>query len=288
MKLKQRILCSVAGMLFVGFGYVQNGIADSSLTYGLSYINTFTSCDALCQEGQLRWADDQINQLDTQLRKAGMTKQFKYANTMVQSTDIVEDYYGGYDRIYGDNVHLYAITTHGGTNNGVYSAVYCSSGNPNSYSSCLAKSNKMILGESNNNFNNTYSSHVGKLRWLILSTCHSMDESPMSLWSNTFNFGLDYLLGYKGTMRLGETTDECLADFARNAFGGESKFKKVWFSANDDWWIDNTAGVFACGDPISSSEFYSNYWRDNYCRTWNPRKIYTSGTFYCSWSYHKG
>ena len=274
-------------MLFAGFGFVHEGVADSSLTYGLSYINNFSSCDADCRKSQLKYADDQINQLDTQLRKAGMTKQFKYANTFVQSTDIVEDFHDGYDYYFADNVNLYAITTHGGADDGAYRAVYCSSASPD-YRYCRAYSYQIVLGESINNFNNIYSSHVGKLRWLILSTCHSMDESPMSLWSNTFNYGLDYLLGYKGTMRLGETTDECLADFARNAFGGESKFKKVWFSANDDWWIDNTAGVFTCGDPLNPSSSYSDNRRDNYRRTWTPRKIYTSGTFYCSWSYHKG
>ncbi|MBQ9816120.1 MAG: hypothetical protein IJM59_01455 [Proteobacteria bacterium] len=271
--------------------------------YGLSYIKDFSSCADGCRESKLRWAPDQMNQLDSTLQSAGLSKKFKYSNTSVQSTDVIEDYYNGYDHLYADSVKLYAITTHGGaltTESGdkTYYATYCSSGNPN-YSSnlyddqgnmirCLATSKKMFFNERTHSSNNMYMQNTGSLRWLILSTCNSINSGPMGYWSGRFTYGLDYLLGYKNTMKLGETTDECLSDFASHAFGGNSKFKKVWFSGNDDWWIDNTAGVFTCGTLTAPGQADSEYRRDNYRKDWGERIINASGTYYCAWSWHEG
>ena len=277
--------------------------ADTPWQYGLSYIKEFTSCSSDCQESTLRWADSQMSQLDSTLQSAGLSKKFKYHNMAVQASDIIEDYYGGLDHQYADSVQLYAITTHGGamtssSGEKIYYASYCSSGS-SSYSSdlynnsgtsmnCLATSKKMIFHEKTHVSTNIYMQNKGFLRWLILSTCNSLNSSPMGYWSGRFTYGLDYLLGYKNTMKLGETTDECLSDFASHAFGGNSKFKNVWFSGNDDWWIDNTAGVFTCGTPAANTQQDSENRRDNYTKTWNERVVNISGTYFCSWSWHEG
>lgn len=123
-----------------GTSYADN--SNSGLRYGLSYIGDYSSCSASCQETTLNYADDQIDQLDAALNDAGLTKLFKYAGNQTQSTDITEDYYHGYDNIYGDAVELYAVTTHGGiatniNNKRVFMATYCTSGNAN-YSSDLS------------------------------------------------------------------------------------------------------------------------------------------------------
>ena len=288
--------------LVLGLAIPGTSLADDAwqtATYGLSYIDNFSSCPSSCQENTLNYADDQINQLDSELNSDGLTKSFKYARGSVQSTDIIEDHYSGYDHHYGDQVDLYAITTHGGiftNNNGqsVYVASYCSAQNTvymsnisGDSNNCLAVSNKMFFGEQTNSWSNTFTTNPGKLRWLILSTCHSMDNPP-SIWGGRFSYGLDYHMGYQGTMLLGETTDECLADFAHNAFGGTSKFKTVWFTANDDWWIDNTAGVFSCGNCSETTQNDANNWRDNYRKTWSRRQILSSCSYHCAYSTHEG
>jgi hypothetical protein len=145
----------------------------------------------------------------------------------------------------------------------------------------------MYFSEQANAWNTTYTTHTGKLRWLIFSTCHSMD-TPFNIWGGRFLYGLDYYMGYVGTMTLGSTTDECLEDFAHNAFGGTSKFKTVWFTANDDWWLDNTAGVFACGTCSETTSSDADNWRDNYTKTWSKRQVTSSCSYYCSSSTHQG
>lgn len=293
------VLPLVLGLLTPGLVLADNSWQNA--TYGLSYIDNFSSCPGKCREHDLSYADDLINYLDSELDDIGLTKLFKLARGHAESTDIIEDYFNGDDYNYGDNVDLYAVATHGNVyinkcNQSVYGASYCTAHNSYYTSdvqdlgidrSCLAVSNKMYFGEQINSWNNTYTTHAGKLRWLIFATCYSMNN-PFVHWVGRFIYGLDYYMGYQDIILVGPTTDECLEDFAHDAFYGTTKFKTAWFDANDDWWADNIAGVFACGTCIEDTLSDSENWRDNYKKTWSRRQNHSSCSYYCSVSTHQG
>lgn len=290
-------LCLVSFLCVSSLTYAEDP-PNLGLNYGLSYIDNYSSCDAGCQLDSVDYADDQINQLDNALQNAGLTKEFKFGRASVYATDIIEDYYSGSDHIYGDNVDFYAITTHGNATtfngNNIFYAAYCKRGS-NAYNSsldwdtdnCRITSNKLYLGEQTEMPNSLYSTNPGQLRWLVWSSCHSMDNA-LTTWINTFRYGMDYMLGYKDNASLGETTDEVLADFSNNIFIDNKKFESGWFTANDDWWVDNKAATFTCTDCSDTSSSSAQNRLTNYTRFWSKRVMTTSCSIQCSTSYHEG
>ena len=101
------VLPLVLGLLTPGLVLADNSWQNA--TYGLAYIDDFSSCESHCQESKIKYAGDVIDYFDSELDDAGLTKQFKYARGHAQSTDIIEDYFYGEDNSYGDNVDLYAV-----------------------------------------------------------------------------------------------------------------------------------------------------------------------------------
>ena len=151
----------------------------SSMEYGLEAMSDWSSCTACSSVSSLSYTQSQINQLDTELNSDGMSKKFKFFNTYVWPSDLTEDYLGGLDYAYGDGVELYAISSHGGspTINGsqVYRPSMC---NASGGTTCNAVSTSMVFGEQSTSiYGATY---PGRALWLILATCHSVDNYPSS------------------------------------------------------------------------------------------------------------
>ena len=260
----------------------------SSMEYGLEAMSDWSSCTACSSVSSLSYTQSQINQLDTELNSDGMSKKFKFFNNYVWPSDLIEDYLGGLDYAYGDGVELYAISSHGmapiiNSTVQLYRPTMC---NASGGTTCYPYTDQMVFGEQSTS---TYgATHSGRALWLILATCHSVDTSPGQQWKLPFQYGLEMVMGYKGTSADSPFTDEVLADFAENAFGGESKFKQVWFSATEDWYIDDTAGIITCHgtNTGTTTEELTNR-LSNYRRTWPKR--YNDGTERaCAYAYHEG
>ncbi len=260
----------------------------SGMYYGLAYMNNWSNCNGCSSISSLHYTDDQINQLDTQLNHAGMNKMFKFDN-MVWNSTMIEDYFGGLDVRLSDNVELFALSSHGWTytnsvtNKSVYRATLC---NSVSEGTCYAHSDQMVYGEQSSSIYG--SDFPGYARWLILATCYSLDVYPSQQWEMSHRYGVDMFMGYRGTSSDSEYTDEVLADFAEHAFGGESKFKQVWFSATEDWYIDDTSEIMTCnGSNTGTTSDDATYRLNNYTRTW-AKRLNDGTQRICSWAWHQG
>ena len=259
----------------------------SSMEYGLSALDNWSGCSQCTTKTSLNYTHSQINQLDTELNSDGMGKKFKFFNNYVWPNDMIEDELGGNDYAFADGVELYALSSHGDAvvENGqqVYYPSMCS------YTenvACEPSSKKMVMGEQSSYTYGTV--HPGRLLWLILATCFSVDTNPSQQWKLPFMYGLEMVMGYRGESADSTFTDEVLADFAGNAFGGESKFKQVWFSATEDWYIDDTSGIITChgtNTGYTTDDLINRL--NNYRRTWTKR--YNNGTQRaCAYAHHQG
>lgn len=259
----------------------------SSMEYGLEAMSNWSSCSECSTWSSLSYTQSQINQLDTELNNDGMSKKYKFFNSYVWPKDLVEDQLGGYDYAYGDGVELYALSSHGDAdyenNLQVYKPSMCSS---TSGLECAPSSSEMVMGEQSSSIYGTV--HPGRLLWLILATCFSVHTEPAQQWQLPFKYGLEMVMGYRGISADSPFTDEVLADFAENAFGGESKFKQVWFSATEDWYVDDTSGIITChgtNTGYTTDDLLNRL--NNYRRTWTKR--YNDGTVRaCAYAYHEG
>ncbi len=256
----------------------------SSMHYMLEAMGTWKDC--ACSASALSYSKAQINQLQTQLNKAGMNKLYKFFDGNVDNTDVIEDYFGGKDHLYADNAELYALSSHGDaptvSNQQLYTPALCHKMNS---ALCAPYSNQFVMGEW---VTSPYGVHIGKLRWLILSTCYSVHTSPHQQWQLPFKYGLDMIMGYRGKTKDSSTTDEVLADFAEHAFRGNSKFKKVWFSATEDWLVNDTASIMTChGQNTGTTEEHLEIRLNNYRKDWEKR-LNNGIERTCMWSWHKG
>ena len=293
---------------FLMFGLIllpgaQTAFADlpNGTKYGLEWINDWSnsSCSEL-DLTRLYYRDDVINQFASVLQDANGTQAFLYSQSNVHADHAIEDYnFSGYDYVFADNVQIYAFAGHGGVYNMTignlpqqkYMAAYYASGNSN-YSQqvitssdydCVSESHQCVFGESSSISN--FGTHSGSLRWLIYSTCHSVDTAPAQQWITAQQYGVDMILGYRGEATDGETTDENLADFGTDVFEGTFAFKQAWFDANEDWWIDDYPSLVTC-DSVNTNQT-AQYRLNNYNRTWTKRQ-HDGSTMNCYSAYTQG
>ena len=141
--------------------------------------------------------------------------------------------------------------------------------------------NQLYLGEWSGQ---AYSYNPGKLRFLILSTCHSVDKDRAPyVWGPVFWRGKNfmYVMGYHGLSADSWLTDEVGEDFASKAAGSGWSLKQAWFWAIEDWWINDTGALISRG--ASQSEAISN--RDYMTLNWLPNG---NDPYWVAWSWHEG
>jgi len=165
------------------------------------------------------------NGLDEQLRGAGHTRAFYWANTDCWEIDLRSTTMGGIDDDWSDDVDLFFLLTHGRHDEGVASLLYNVRVNE-----WTTTSSTWRLGNDN-------------LEWLLVYGCHSVDRgNPVSFW-DIFR-RLHQFCGAWGDMWDGITTDEVGEDVGDNLTDGDTVVES-WIDGVGDWWVDNHPIVIA-------------------------------------------
>ena len=252
--------------------------AISPLLVGAESVENYSGCG--CSSGNLSYTNDQTSMFMNRIDN-WHTRRYLYQNSSAWNADVVEDQIGvgGVDHLYGDTVHLLLISGHGSQNATSYSGFLCRSGG---FAMCNFNTSQTTLGEQAGQANST---NPGRLRFLILCTCFSVDASSLAatIWRPVFARGRNmmYVMGYHGTSVDSETTDEVPEDFAQKAGGDGWRLKQAWFWAIEDWWADDTGSLVTAGD--TESEAVNN--RENMRLTWDPNVSWPS---WMAWSWHEG
>lgn len=253
-----------------------------AIEFGAEYLTTWSGCE--CSGKSLSYTDNQINMFRNKMESLGHTKRFVYANSNTWAADVTEDRdFNGLDHLYADDVDMFAFSGHGGapddnSGNQTFRVPFCkASGAP----SCRFDAENARLGESSGYYSTP---HTGKSRYSMWLTCYSVHKRPMEQWAQTMRQGHDYVMGYRGTSADSLTTDEVPRDWASKAMRSSDpwRFKKAWFWAIEDWWVNDTGAVIANGSTIDNAKNR----RNNYRRTWSGP--HTSNWYSYAWSWHGG
>lgn len=278
------LVVSLSGLLLLGGGDA------FAISYTLNYMDSWSGCDAGCnQASSLSYTDDQINYLDSVLSGLGHTKKRKYSNLNVWAGDLIEDKdFNGADYYLSDDSDLYAFSGHGrglsddsAAENNAYgqtaSFPYCKAG---SSTSCTLDVERSRMGERTSAY---ATPHQGSMRYMLFFTCFSVDTKPIEQWAQTFWYGTDYVMGYRGLSVDSSYTDEVGGDWADEVFDESETLKAAWFWAIEDWWIDDV-GALISGGTTSSAAINR---RDNMTKTW-ARRPNSDVHIYFSSAHHQG
>jgi hypothetical protein len=198
-------------------------------TFGIEGIRHFSHLRA---SGTVTKADDLTyvfnicNGLDRQLRDAGHTRSFYWAETDVWEIDMKDVSGGGIDNEMADDVDLFFINTHG-THDGGHALL----GYDVAHDNWIGSSADWRFGD---NWN---------LEWLLIYGCHTIDRNhPLEFW-DIFQ-RLHEFCGSYDDMWDGITTDEVGEDVGDNLTDGKT-VAESWVDGVSDWWVDNHPMVLA-------------------------------------------
>ncbi len=277
----RRSAAALSLLATMGFSFGTPALASAaSVSYGTSYMNDWSGCD--CSAGGLSYTDDQITMLRSELASGSHTETFAFANSTVWASDLLEDKdFGGEDNLYGDDVDLFAFSGHGAAPTNTWGqdfrAPFCKKG---SSSTCDFVAETSRFGERSGPY---ATPNPGDLRYLILATCFSVHTAPNEQWGQSFWYGLDAVMGYRGLSADSWTTDEVLADFASTSFNGSTDLKAGWFWAIEDWWVNDTGSIAVSGNTASEASVRLN----NIDADWSRRSSTPLHT-YVDWAWHEG
>jgi hypothetical protein len=216
----------------------------AALSVGAEAVENYSGCG--CATGDLRYCNDQASRFITKM-DVWHTRKYLYTNSDAWSGDLVEDQLGGQDNLYGDNVQVLLVSGHGGMNAAgtVYYGYLCKA---QAYPSCSYNTTKTYLGEV---AGQPYSAKPGKLRFLILCTCHGVDQSRApNVWGRVFKRGknFSYVMGYTGTSMDSVYTIDVGQLFAAKAAGPPKwTLKQSWFFAVEDAYVNDTGSLITFG-----------------------------------------
>jgi hypothetical protein len=258
----------------------------SAITYRSAWMNNWSGCE--CSAGSLSYTDDQISIFNSHMNAKGHSHNGTFGNGDVWASDVGEDRdYSGEDMYYSDDSVAWAYSGHGDapTVSGAqhFQVPFCNKGSGSFSGTCNFDATAYLrLGEQSPTYFS--SPNAGNNRWMILATCLSVHTAPNEQWWETLAEGTEYVMGYRGLSADSETTDEVLGDWVDNAYASTVyTFKSSWFSAIEDWWVDDTGSVVSGGTNSTDS----NWRRDNYSRNESRRSASTWWSYY-SWSWHEG
>ena len=165
------------------------------------------------------------NGLDEQLRDAGHSRRFYWANNDCWEIDLRSIAMGGIDDDWADDVDLFLILTHGRIDAGVASLLYNVSVNDWTTTS------------------STWQLGTDQLEWLLVYGCHTVDLANPLSHSGIFR-RLHMFCGAWGDMWDSLTTDEVGEDVGDNLTDGDTVVDS-WIDGVSDWWVDNHPIVIA-------------------------------------------
>lgn len=251
-----------------------------AISYTANYMNSWNGCS--CAASPLSYTDDQINLFDSKMASLGHTLAQKYANGAVWAGDLVEDTdFGGQDHLYSDDSVFYAFSGHGDASPNAWGQTFyapmCFAG---ANDSCWYDSEESRLGEQAYAY---AAPNPGLMRYMMWLTCYSVHDAPDQQWGQSFWFGLDYVMGYRGLSADAWTTDEVPEDFAQEAFANNNTFKSAWFYAVEDWWEDDTGSLIAAGTDSAAAAS-----RRDWLSRFTPQRTAGEIHTWTAWSWHEG
>jgi hypothetical protein len=193
---------------------------------GIRHFSNLRAAGAVTKADDLTYVFNICNGLDEQLRDAGHTRSFYWAETDCWEIDLRDRSVGGIDDAWSDNVDLFFILTHGGYWDGQAHLAYDIQRNQ-----WLADSSTWRLGD------NT------QAEWLLIYGCHTVNlANPVEHW-DVFQ-RLHIFCGAYDNMWDGITTDEVGEDVGDNLTDGDL-VGSSWIDGVSDWWVDNHPIVIA-------------------------------------------
>jgi hypothetical protein len=241
---------------------------------GIRYFANLRATGLVSKAEDLTYVFNICNGLDSELRGAGHTRRFYWANRDCWEVDLHSSALGGADDDWADDVDLFFILTHG--NNDAGNAILAYDININEW---IGNSGNWRLG-------NVQS------EWLLIYGCKTVDlANPLSFW-NVFQ-RLHQLCGAWDNMWDGVTTDEVGEDVGDNLTSGDT-VASSWIDGVSDWWVDN--------HPIVISAERASTWNGgspNWAQTTLNRDhlwghgttvsdISTADKFWLSWRWAEG
>lgn len=195
-------------------------------TFGIEGMRYFPNARAAGVEVEdLTYVFNICNGLDEELRDAGHTRTFYWANRDCWEIDLRSSSMGGIDDQWSDDVDLFFILTHGNNQDG--NAILAYDVNLNEW---IGNSSNWRAGNLN-------------LEWLMIYGCKTVDRSNVGGLANVFQ-RLHELCGAYDNMWDGLTTDEVGEDVGDNLTSGDTVVSS-WIDGVSDWYVDNHPIVVA-------------------------------------------
>jgi hypothetical protein len=244
--------------------------------FGVEGIRYFSNLRAsgVATADDLTYTFNICNGLDENLRDAGHTRGFYWANDDCWEQDLTSTSLGGGDNDWADNVDLFFLNTHGNHQSGNALIAYDVKINE-----WLGNSSRWRLGDNN-------------IEWLLIYGCETVDlGGPTSMW-NIFQ-RLHEFCGAWGNMWDGITTDECGEDVADNLTSGETVVNS-WIDGVSDWWVDNHPIVLAAetGATFNGGNFLWPLTTNNLDHFWDAgftaSDIFPGNMAWMSWTWSEG
>jgi hypothetical protein len=253
----------------------------AGITFGGEWMTSWLSCELLGVQ-PLSHTDNQISQWRSYMISFGHTSKWIYANDNVWASDLSEDTtFGGQDNLYGDAVTMFGLSSHGSapTVNGLqeYRTPSCHKG---TMASPTFSAENAVLGEKAYGY---ASPNPGSARYLMFLTCNSVDTKAGEQWQQSFWYGLDVVMGYRGLSADASTTEEVGADMATMVWYRKKTFKSSWFYAIEDWAVDDTGALIVGGTDANAAAAR----RDSISGSTAARPSSTIH-YYVAWAWHEG
>lgn len=215
------------------------------------------------------------NGIYRELKNAGHTCRFYWANRDCWEIDLRRTDHGGIDDDWADNVDLFFICTHGN---------HDSNGKP------------LLAYDINRNdwIGNAIHWHLGnrQCEWLMMYACSTIDlNNVLGVW-DVFQ-RLHEICGAWDYMYWGWTTEECGEDVGDNLTDGDA-VSSAWLDGVSDWWVDNHPIVVAAEREISwnNGNFLWALTTMNRDHLWGHGNtvsdIFPSDKYWISWRWAEG
>ncbi len=192
---------------------------------GIRYFANARASGAVTKAEDLTYVFNVCNGLDNELRAAGHTRRFYWANRDCWEIDLRSSAMSGADDAWADDVDLFFIFTHGNNDSGNTLLFYDI--NINQW---IGNSSTWQLGNNN-------------IEWLLVYGCSTIDRNNPLGWWNIFQ-RLHQFCGAWDSMWDGTTTDEVGEDVGDNLTSGDTVVSS-WIDGVSDWWVDNHPIVIA-------------------------------------------
>jgi hypothetical protein len=252
-------------------------------------MTSFSGCDNPCMNNStLSYTGNQIGSFQQEWQRLNYPINHSFTGGNVWATDYIEDLdFNGFDYQNTDDGDFFVYSGHGGNPNNPWGETFIV---PTCHSNSSSYSCNMDIEDArfDEYFSKYTSPHPGFLRWALFMTCDSVDTAPDQQWGQTMWFGMDYVMGFRGTSADSPLTTGDAGNMVDDSFGinHSYSFKSSWLDHGDADWITggDTPEVMAPGvglDDATSrrdNEYPGSWTRDD------AQNTTTANAFAWSWA----